>query len=536
LFVTWENLPTDPSGLSFSYNTIYVNGVINQTITNADNNYSAYIYPLLNGTSYSITVSTTYTDNGGEYVETAKSSTVPGMPMQSPSQPSDLTTSTSTNDSVTLSWLVPSQLDTVTNYSIYLDGSCAYSHIPLSDISYNNNRYDYLFHLTPVGVKYNVELVAESLLNNGTYSVSQPATATVTSYTQPGTPGTSTVVVNNSKITYNWTPPSDSGGAGQGGNGPLMYNLYIYNASDLSNALSTTNYSVVNPNQGLTTTVNGLTNNTYYIAQVQSTFLINGTTQSSKSAYATFASVTPTVGPNTSYLIASPNSTGEINISWGIDNSFNAISAYSGYTLFRTIQNSLGVKIVSKTAITPAAGSSATALTYTDSSGSTGTSSQFINGNQMIYDLTVNYGPSFYSTYPTTLSTIPRSTPYPCNTSGVELSDASCIVMTTTAGKTNCVATVCVNGSNLISYYGIGMDASLVPYVINNITSDPSKYTITQTNPSYPNVAINQIAQITFKYDTSIGDILGIFSNSVGSLTASSPPDGMFEFANTDDY
>jgi len=433
-----------------------------------------------------------------------------------------LSVSDGSQNSIDLVWNYASDAQ---YYSIIVNGDVYASHLAVSSLTFNvdTNQYSYRITGLTAGASYQIDLFAETFSQvSQTYYVSQPATTTATPYSVPSAVRNFAGEVANSALIFTWLQPSNTGGAGQNGNGPMQYYIQVV-AQDASNIVvaSTTT-------QSLTWTAQPLINGTSYSASINPFFVVSGSSTQATGPTITENNLVPNPVPAPSTITAIPyntdssNNRNPIQVSWTLndeDFSYNNLS-----TLYRQITDTATGQI-----LTPFQQIyQGPALTYPD----TGNNGTYLNGNTMTYYVVVSYTNNI-TIDSAEVTAIPYGIPYPCSSVGVPRDISNCITPADVSGNQfgGYSITLSTNGNNLNEFISIGIPTSGSAPVI--------QYTSTQIqNISYSNsynstggangIATNQITTQTINYGKLVADSLTIAGNNAGSLLVPYPYDGLF--------
>lgn len=543
------------TGLTFASYRIQLStdaSFINNLITQTSSNSEFYISGLTNATKYFVRAYNIYTDAQSNNVLSPASNTAEGTPTPSPAQPLGVLANTEAQNAITVYWDLPSQstiqpssyaVNVGTNPSDTIPTTVTFQAI--SDFSYNTTTRKYYKTINNLsfGQIYYINVIAGIQLTNS-IAVSQPSIQiTAVPYTTPSAPQNFNNIVGETTVVSSWNAPSNSGGAGIGLNGIMLYQLEL--SQDPSFINVTTN---VNGVEATTYTFSGLLTNTTYNVRVRGYFAIQGS--QSTFSYGPFAQqlnivtqslpIEPTISNVTAdnTLLGGSQAGRTVLIDYTIDPTKS-----TSLTLKRRILDPTGTTqldsyrvIDSRTVNANNIGSGQ----FIDISSNAG-AANFLNGNMMQYILDVSYSiiggsPYVTSTLPSTM-VAPYGKPIPTDSSGNVIDLSSCIIPINpdaSGGYTSFILKINKNGSNLNNLVAVGLpNTGNQAYVINQ-SSQTNNLNITYNNPQVDNkIAANQYAEYQLDYTgvlqgTNINNTLVIESNKGGALLAKQPDNGIF--------
>lgn len=536
----------DVSGLSFVEYRIDV--ATDASFTNIVKEYTGsvselYASGLINGTKYYTRAYNVYNDTMGN-VDSPVSSIVQGIPSVSPNQPTGVVADTESQQSITVYWNIATTGPTPNRYALNY-GTDPSNLIPetmnfelLSDFS--SNATQYYRKITPLtnGEKYYANVVA-GIDMSGSTAVSQPsATVEAVPYTVPSAPKNFQNYPSTNSIESKWTQPSNTGGAGQGLNSQLYYQVQL--ATDTSFATIKIDASATDVTYNFT----GLTVNTEYNARVRAYFLVQGDASDvAVGSWVTQEGIVTQLAPAEPTInVTAQNSLGvegsqrgrTVLIDYEIDPSFAAT-----LTLKRQAYDPTGTTALDASYIVILDSSNVPIGTgsgqFVDDVLNDG-SANFLNGNKMQYQLDVSYGVISGSdplhTVTAASKVAPYSKPIPVDASGNAIDLSACIVpIDMSNGEYNSFTLrINKNGSNINSLVAVGLlNVSGSVYVfdasagyLNNIT-----YANDQVDGK---IAANQYGTTIVNYGPGnlVDNTLGIISNSGGAQICKQPDGGSF--------
>lgn len=546
LLANWTH-QTDVSGLTFvRYDTeLATDASFLNVVDNTSLNTSEYFYTgLSNGTTYYLHVRNVYKTTNNVEIDGDWSSTVESVPGPAPNQPVGVSAfpqeTSGTADVVRVFWDFPISPDEPSKYAVeystdasnIYDGTLTW--IELADLSNNGSQYYTDITSLQTGLVYYFIVYAGQEVVNVTY-VSQPSQrVSSVPYTVPSGVRNLDGTSYPDRLVIDWNTPSNTGGAGVGSNGPILYEATLYNDSSFvpANLVDTKN-NISNTTGDIVATFTGLTNNKTYWARVRAFFDVQNTENLSYGPY-------EDLSLNTSNTPREPgqinivdegtlgSTTGkQVEISWLVDASF----AVNESKISRTIQDPDGVQLVPKTQIatltnqTPAGN----ILSFVDIDGSSNPNpANFLNGNKMIYDVKVTYTYAQGSiVYDATQSNpaIPYGAPIATDQSGnsIDLSNLIVPVDEVDSSFTQIDVHINKNGRNLTSLLALGIppDGSTEPIPV----VDPDVNTIAYSNPQFNGkMAKDQYVKYRFNFGTPVVSTFVSESNAAGSLQSSYPP------------
>lgn len=531
----------DVSGLVFSHYRLEVAtdaSFINDLKTYNTLYSEFYIPELTQGNRYFVRVTNVYKNIINDSILSPVSNTKLGIPTISPSQPTGLSASTNSQNSITVYWDIPVSNANTPNPDLYAvnfgtDPSNVIQGLSfdrLNDFSNNGTQYYKTITNLSYGKIYYMNVVAGIQILES-IAVSQPSrTVTAVPYNKPGAPTNFQNFPGSTTIKSKWSAPSDAGGAGQGSNSPLYYRLEV--ATDLSFVNNLKVQTEILANEYTTL---DLALNTDYYCRVKSYFKVqNNINTLSESDYVTSGVIKtqrePTAPSLTELEATNTATTGrEVKLQYSIDPSFSG-----NWYLRRQIYSPSDVKLSDYTQTNTA--SFATNNQYIDITDVPGTGNDnihFLNGNKIQYILDVSYDIAngddiFLSSQPSAF-VVPYGRPIPTDQSGNAIDLSQCIVPLDLSGSeySQFKFRINKNGSDVNSLVAVGLSNQGEAYVLN------------PTNPgiSYSNVQIdgkiaeNQYGEIIMEYGVNVNMVdntMVIASNSGGALVAKQPSNGAF--------
>ena len=536
-------------GLQFSSYTIqvatdpsFITGL--KTISSSSSEF--YISGLTNGTLYYVRGTNVYKDIQNNNVSSPVSQTATGTPTISPAQPSGVLANTEAESSVTVYWNIPN--DNPTSYAVNYSTDPSnlipsdVTFLPTSDFSANATQYYKTITNLNYGVVYYINVIA-GIQSSGSVAVSQPsATVTAVPYTTPTAPQNFNNIPGDTSIVSNWNAPSNTGGAGVGLNGTLLYQIQL--STDPSFSRFVTDVSGVSQN---TYTFSGLITNTIYNTRVRAYFAIQGNANNlSYGPYATQLNIqtqSPPVDPVIT-LVTGDNSLGlngsqqgrTILVNYTIDPTKQASLALKRQVLDPTGTNVLdNYRVVMTRNVAP---SNISSGQFIDTSANPG-SANFLNGNMMQYKLDVSYviiggSPYVKETDPSLMAT-PYDSPIATDASGNPIDLSNCIVPINpdaSGAYTSFTLRINKNGSDLNSIVAVGLpNSGEQAYVIQQTKTQSPLINVTYSNVQVDGkIAANQYGEYVMSYGTGnkVNNTLVLESNAGGTLLAKQPNNGAF--------
>lgn len=546
LLANWTH-QTDVSGLTFvRYDTeLATDASFLNVVDNTSLNTSEYFYTgLVNGTTYYLRVRNVYKTSNNVEIDGAWSDTKSSVPGPAPNQPVGVSAfpqeTSGTADVVRVFWDFPISPDEPSKYAVeystdpnnIYDGTLTW--IELADLSNNGSQYYTDITSLQTGLVYYFIVYAGQEVVGVTY-VSQPSqVVTAVPYTVPSGVRNLDGTSYPDQLVIDWNTPDNTGGAGVGSNGPILYEATLYNDSSFvpANLVDTQN-NIPNTTGDIFATFTGLVNNTTYWARVRAFFDVQGSGNLSYGPYEDLSlntSNTP-LEPGQINIVDEGtlgSTTGKrVEISWLVDASF----ATNESKISRTIRDPYGVQLVPKTQIatlsnqTPAGN----ILSFVDIDGSSNqNSNNFLNGNQMIYDVEVTYtyaqGTIVYDATQSNAA-IPYGAPIATDQSGnvIDLSMVIVPVDEVDSSFTQIDMHINKNGRDLTSLLALGIlpDGSTAPTPV----IIPDVNTIVYSNLQFNGkMAKDQYVKYRFNFGTPVVSTFVSESNAAGSLQSSYPP------------
>lgn len=535
---------TDVSGLTFVQYKIDVatdasfNNIVAPYTGSASEFYAS---GLTNGTTYYIRAYNVYNDGMGD-VDSPVSGTATGIPGPSPNQPEGVVADTEDPQSITVYWNIATTGNAPNRYALNY-GTDPNNLIPssmnfelLSDFSSNATQYYRKITGLTYGTTYYANVVA-GIDMSGSTAVSQPsATVEAVPYTTPSAPQNFQNYPNTTSITSEWTQPETTGGAGQGLNSQLYYEVQLTDTSFATIVAS--EKQVTSPYE-----FTGLTVDTSYNARVRAYFWVQndpldvavGPWAEQTGILTQSAPIEPTINVTAQNSLGAEGSQKgrTVLIDYEIDPSFAAT-----LTLKRQAYDPTGTTpldnayILIDSSNVPIGTSSGQ---FVDNELNDG-SANFLNGNMMQYQLDVSYdvisGSDPLHTVTAASKVAPYGKPIAVDLSGNPFDLSNCILpIDMSNGEYNSFTLrINKNGSDINSLVAVGLlDVSGTVYVFDASAGYLNGITYDNDQVDYK-IAANQYGTTIVNYGAGnlVDNTMVILSNRGGALIPKQPEGGSF--------